>query len=168
MARPKKLDPTKHKTTIRLNNAERDLLRQICSLCDPALGVKPNAVLRALVRKEALARGLQPAPELSPSTAEMVVTEGDLSERRLGARVRRIEELYNKVVAPHLQRELLIPPTRRFLNAVYEASTGSDSTVIGLVSDEERFYQEASPNELIKLHELLTRFERQWAAFKKS
>lgn len=166
MVRPKKPDPATHKSTIRLNGSELELLRQLCALCDTALGIKPNAVLRALVRKEAVARGL--VPELPSSTPEAVTTELDLNRRRLGARVRYLQELYDKVIGPHLQRQLSIPPTKHFLSKVYETTHGSDSTVIGLVADEDRYYQDVSPIELRKLHDLLTRFERQWAAFKQS
>ena len=54
MARPRKHNPTKITTSVRLTEDEEAQLQQLATLSDPSLGSTPNAVLRSLIRREAI------------------------------------------------------------------------------------------------------------------
>ena len=165
MARPPKADPAKHKSSVRFNLLEQELLRQLCSLCDPELGVKPNAVLRALVRKEATSRRLVPEPASPPPAVDALENVPD--RRSLGARVRHLEDVYKTTVAPHLQQTLLVPPTENVLARIVSQSGSHDSPVVEVLRND-RYYQEVRPQALQDIDKVLTNVEKVWVGFKKS
>lgn len=170
MARPRKLDPTQVKTSVRLNAAEDFQLDQLCALYDPALGQKPNTVLRSLIRKEALSRGLASESPALTNPPEDLADER-IDRLKLSARLLRLENYYTTTVAPHLHRTLLVPPTTDIVRRLLEASPTTrpfSPDVETLRGGQDGMYQEIGQRSLKCILEAVKQLENAWAIFKRS
>ena len=157
MARPKKNNPTKVTASVRLTEDEATQLQQLATLCEPSLGTTPNAVIRSLIRREAIERHLtdpHPAPTVDNS----------LDQRRLYVRLRLAERHYERVVAPHLLRVLKVPPTDKLIWKLL-----ADHPMAWALGPFRGSPKVRTPTSLlVRLNEILTDVEKAWGVFKRS
>lgn len=136
---------------------ERNAVDQLAALLDPQLGSTPAGVLRALVRKEAGARGLRrPKPDLG---------RFDSDPASLARRLRRLERLYDERVAPAIVTSYGIPPLENALTRIL-AARGLNSNFVALMLS--RRGDETPMRFRARLSKALDDLEERWAIFQRS